>query len=207
MKSLKLSAVIDKNTLASDRAWLIALKVHVIDPDTGVEVDQLRVVRNDEKVTIKGEEYEPVPFGIETTNSAGELPSVTVNLQDQTQTIQALMQEHRGGVGFVVEMIIVHGNSTNVIDEEELHEFFTVISASASDYVVTWQLGAENPLNMQFPERKQQKDRCAWKYKGDGCFYSGPLPTCSRTYAGPDGCQAHDNVENYGGFPGIVVRG
>lgn len=207
MKSLKLTSVIEKNALASDKAWLVALKVHVINPVTGGEVDVLRVVRNDEGVTILGEEYTPLPFEIEIKNTAGELPSVQVTIQDQSQSIQALMQDYRGGVGFLVEMIVVHGDSATMTYEEELHEEFTVLSASASDYVATWQLGAENPLTMAYPERKQLRDRCSWKYKGDGCFYSGPLTTCSRVLDGPNGCRAHENQRNYGGFPGIMQRG
>lgn len=206
MKSLTIASVIDKNRLASDQAWIIGLKIHVIDPETHDEVDIIRVVSNDEALTIQGEVYEPVPFTVDINEAVNEVATVSVSIQDQSQTVQAEMQAYRGGVGFTVEMLIVRATHTTVNYEPDLHEFFTVVSASANDYVVNWQLGAENPLNETFPRGTQMRDRCRWSYKGPECGYAGARASCSRTLRGTNGCEAHNNAPRFGGYPGIKVR-
>lgn len=208
MKNLSITTVIEKNKLDSDRAWLIALKIHVRDPRTNAIVEVVRVVNNDEVTVIKGEEYEPFPFDIDITERANELPSVTVTIQDQTQIVQSYMDRYQGAVGSDVDLIIVHASTANDAESDpELTEFFKILNSSVANYVVSWTLGAENPLTMMFPARKQEEDTCPWRFRDSNCGYKGSAASCDLSLNGPNGCRAKGNQANFGGYPGIMARG
>jgi phage-related protein len=207
MKNISSALVSDKNRLASDRAWMIALQVQVIDPATNSLVETLRLIRNDESSVIDGESYQPFPFEFEIEERDG-LPTVGLTIQDQTQAIQQRMEDYGGGVGFKVIVMAVSGVDAATIDAEpELTEEFQVLSASIADYVVSWQLGVPNPLNSNFPRRRQFQDQCSFRYKGTECGYTGAIESCDLTLTGVNGCGAHDNSNNYGGLPGVKIRG
>ena len=209
MKNLSISTVIEKNRLDSDQAWLIALQIHVRNPATGLIDEIIRVVRNTEVTIIEGNEYEPFPFDISIDEKVNELPTLTVTIQDQTQVVQSYMNRYGGGVGFDVDLIIVRAESaTNTHTEPELVEFFQITKASAASYVVTWNLGAENPLRQTFPSRAQHDEQCSFRFKDpETCAYAGSDATCDLTLNGPNGCRAKSNAHNYGGYPAILVRG
>lgn len=206
MKSLSIAHVVDKNRIASDRAWLVALRVHVIDPKSLQQVDTLYLVANDEPVTIDGELYDPAPFDIDASESQDALPVVRVSIRDQSQQVHNYLEAFEGGVGFKVDLIVVMAESgTTTYSDPELIEYFDVVGASAADYNISWELGVENPLNINFPRRVQYRDQCSFRYKDESCGYSGPLPSCDLTLDGPNGCRAHGNQDRYGGFPGMTA--
>lgn len=208
MKNISLASVIQKNQVSSTDAWLIAMKIHVKDFATAQIVEEIRVINNDEITTIEGEDYEPFPFEIDIKESSSALPTVNVTIQDQTQIVQSYMQRYGGGVGFEIDLMIVRASSaTETYIEPELVEYFQVTTSSVADYVVSWDLGAENPLRRQFPKRRQNDDQCGFIYKDpDTCCYAGELGTCDLTLNGANGCRAHNNVANFGAYPGIIVR-
>jgi phage-related protein len=202
--SLSVVNIIDKNKLASNSPWLLLLDIDVLDTLGGF-VSTLRVVRNTDEITYQGNVYAPAAFELNLSQKANEQTSLTLTFQDQTRAIQAYMQEYGGGIGFRVTMTIV--NADNLSQPPEIREYMQVIGASAENYVVTFTLGAENALSRVFPRRMQYRDFCTWKYKGTECGYSGGLATCDRTLQGPNGCAAHNNVANFGGFPGLNGSG
>lgn len=207
MKNLSIATIIEKNKLESDRAWLIALKIHVRDPLTNAIVDVLRVVNNAEPVFIKGDEYIPFPFDIKVTERSNELPALTITIQDQTQVVQSYMSRYAGAVGSDVDMLIVHASTaTDATTEPELSEYFQITSSSVANYVVSWNLGAENPLTQVFPARRQEPATCSFIFRSNDCGYKGADGTCDLTLDGANGCKAKGNERNYGGFPGIMVR-
>lgn len=209
-KNLSLSTVAETNSFSSDKVWLIALQIHVINHQTGAEVQQIRVINNSEITTIQGEPYEPMAFDIDISEKTNQLPTVSITLQDQAEIVGPFMHRYGGGVGFDIDLMVVaadYGNPTVQDLEPELSEFFTVTKSSYKDYVASWTLGAENPLRRMFPLRKQEPDQCSFRYKDSRtCAYGGSLPTCDLSFDGPNGCRAHNNTRNYGGYPGIIVR-
>lgn len=82
-------------------------------------------------------------------------------------------------------------------------EYFKVVGAAVKGNIVTWTLGDDNPLASPFPRRRQLMDRCSWRYKSNNCGYAGGMSSCDLTLNGSNGCAAHDNDLNFGGFPGI----
>ena len=208
MKNLSIAAIIAKNQIQSDEAWLIALKIHVRNPETNSVEEVLRVVNNTEPTIIDDEEYEPFPFGINVSESANELPTLSVTIQDQTQVVQGYMQRYGGGIGFDVDLIVARATSaTETNTEPELIEYFQVITSSVANYVVSWNLGSENPLRQIFPARRQDSEQCSFKFKDVNCAYKGSATSCDLTLDGPNGCRVKNNSNNFGGFPGIIARG
>lgn len=213
MKNLSLSSIVSANSFSSDDAWLIAMKIHVRSNITGEIVSIIRVINNSVLTTINGEVYEPLQFTIDLKEASNELPSMAVTIQDQGEIVGPFMQRYGGGVGSDVDMMIIRATvesdaaPTVTYQEAELTEYFQVLTGGYKDYVASWSCGAENPLRKMFPLRKQEDNQCSFRYKQAGtCNYSGGLPTCDLSLDGPNGCRAHLNVANYGGFPGIIVR-
>ena len=200
-KNLALSTIVEKNKIASEVPFLVLLEIGVIDPSTNNLVETLYLVKNNEDITYQSQLYTAFPFGLSLREEAGAIPEVTITVTDYTRDIQARMQAYGGGINSTAKIIVV--NYGDLTQPPEIVEEFKVVGASSTNYVVTWTLGAENPLSMPFPKRKQNRDRCAWKYKGTECGYGGPMASCDLTLNGTNGCLAHANEERYGGFPGI----
>jgi len=203
-KSLSVASVIEKNRLSSNTPWLICLDIEVVDPITSDTVETLRVVRNTEAVTFNGHEYAPASFDITLKEDAGNQQTVELSMRDYTLTIQQRMQRHAGGVGFRVAIMVV--NADNLDAPPEIIENFEVVGAGSANYDCTFSLGAENNITKTFPRRRQTKDYCQWRYKGEECRYTGPMPSCDLSLNGPNGCAAHQNVVRFGAFPGINTR-
>jgi phage-related protein len=201
-QSFTLGSIEAKNLIASDKTFLIALEVDVKDIDNpSVIVETLYLVSNNEDITLGGNLYTAFPFQIDFHYEAGSLADFKVSAKDVTRDLQSRMQLYNGGVGFDVRMKVYHQDSTN--DPADFEEQFQIISSSTSDYTVNWQLGSENLLDRKFPSRHQYRDRCSWSYKSDECGYSGTIETCDYTLGGTNGCKAHNNTLNFGGFPGL----
>jgi phage-related protein len=201
-RHLSVESVIDKNKIASNVAWVILLDIFLVDPNTRQVVETLRIARNDESILFAGELYQAGNFNIEINQQQNQTPSVSVTARDQTGYIESRMEAMAGGVLSEVQMTVVN---TNRLDKPaEMQERFQIISSSAKDSVVTFQLGSENPLAVQFPKHRQWQDRCAWRFRGYGCGYSGSATVCDYTKNGPNGCAAKGNTVNFRALPGLV---
>lgn len=201
---LSVATIIEVNRIHSDVAFLIAVEVDVIDPVTGSLVDVMRLVKNDEDIAFNGHTFTAANFDIEMSSAAGEIPEIVLSATDFSQAIQSKMQAFGGGIGFEVRVFVI--NSGNLDQPPEIMERFKVVKASARNHIVSFHLGAENPLTLRFPWRLQFRDRCPWRYRSARCGYSGPLETCDWSLQGENGCAAHANTKNFGGFPGLMLR-
>lgn len=201
--ALSIADAIDKNKIASPNAWLLLLKIQVVD-GTGAVIRTLYYVKNNEEITFQGNLYLPIDFDIDFSKDVNAEPELKVTVFDPTGTIRDVMEDYGGGIGFPVTLTVV--NSANLAAPSELEENFTVTGASAPGFSPTFTLGAENPLKYEFPYRRQLRDRCPWPYKGVRCGYAGDLPNCDYTLNGPNGCRQHGNVPRFGGFPGLQTR-
>lgn len=197
---LSIETAIDKSNMSSKTAYLVALEVSVKN-DYGIVTDYIRVVRNNEDVVHMGNLFVATNFDITVKSEVGEMPSVQVTISDFKRIIQHKMQQHGGGVGFGVKLMVL--NSDRLDHPPETVEFFEVIRASAPNYQAIWELGTKNPLTSRFPRRKQMRDRCSWRYKSAECGYKGALSSCDLSLRGPNGCAAHNNTPRFGGCPGI----
>lgn len=199
-KHLNLSTIVDKNKVDSDKAFLVMFKVDVKD-QLGATINTLRFVKNSENVTFNGDLFVAGNFDINITMEAQSEPSVSITAQDQTRSIQSYLDLYDGLVNSDITMYVVHEDSLD--GPAEMEETFLVTNASANDYVVNFELGVEGAVSKRFPNYRQFTNRCMWKYKGLRCKYSGPMATCDFTRDGANGCVAHNNEINFGGFPGL----
>lgn len=199
-RHLSVATAIEKNRVASDKAFLILVEIAVQD-DLGRLVETIRLARNSETYVYHGQPYQASNFNIDLTESADEEPSLKVDAFDPSGFIRERMETYGGGVGFPVKVLIV--NTGNPDQPPEISEEFLIVDASQQGVQITFTLGVDNPLLQRFPNRLQYRDQCTVRYRGPRCKYAGPLLTCDYTRYGSNGCLAHDNSTNFGGFSGL----
>lgn len=203
-KSLSVASVVEKNRISSDTPWLICLDIDVVDPASGAVVETIHIVRNTEAITFNGFEYQAANFDIELKEESGVQQAIKLTIKDYSKAVQQRMQDYAGGVGFTVAIMVV--NADALAQPPEVVEHFEVVGAESAAYVCTFTLGAENNISKTFPRRRQTKDYCQWRYKGEECGYTGDRPSCDLSLKGANGCAAHQNVVHFGAFPGINGR-
>lgn len=199
-----IASVIDKNKISSENVWLILLDITIRD-GVGNFVETLRVVKNNENYIHKGNTYTAANFNISHDKNKNSESSFSISIQDVSGVIIRKLDLYEGGTTSSVTFKVV--NTGDPSDNPEIEESYDVLSASANGFNVSFKLGMPNPLKSAFPVRKQRKNRCAWRYKGTKCGYTGGLATCDYTLDGANGCIAHNNTQRFGGFPGLVDRG
>lgn len=203
-KHLSLATVVEKNRIASPVAFVTLLEVSVINNQTG-SVDEVQYLcRNNEDILFQGNTYKKASFGYKIEHSSDGMPEVKLTIQDPTGSVLQKAEQYAGGVGWKVRFMLV--NTGNLSQPPEIDESIHVIAGKVSSYALTLTLGARNPLRQRFPRRLQWRDRCSFRYKGDQCKYAGAMQTCDYTLQGANGCAAHGNEQNFGGFPGISPR-
>ncbi|MPQ56309.1 hypothetical protein [Duganella sp. FT27W] len=203
-KSLSVASVVEKNRISSDTPWLICIDIDVVNPETSALVETLHLVRNSDPIQFNGHEYLPAPLDIELKEEAGNQQSIKLSIPDYSGAVQRYMQDYGGGVGFMVGIMVV--NADNLANPPEIIEYFEVVSSDSGSYTCNFTLGAENNITKAFPRRRQTKDYCQWRYKGEECGYTGALPSCDLSLKGANGCAVHQNVVHFGAFPGINAR-
>ncbi len=198
-----IASVIDKNKIASENVWLILLKVTIRDAQRNF-VENMYVVQNNENFSYKGDLYTAANFEVDYDRSKNSESTFTINIDDVTGVIIRKLDLYEGGTTSSVTFMVV--NTSDVEGSPETEETYDIVSTSAKGYNISFNLGMPNPLKSAFPIRKQRKNRCAWRYKGAKCGYTGGLATCDYTLDGANGCIAHNNTQRFGGFPGIQDR-
>ena len=207
-RHLSVATVIEKNKITSSVAFVILLDLKIVDPNTREVVETLRLAANDENIFFGHDElgytaiYQAANFNIQVEQQQNSTPTVTLTATDPTMFIQSRIEGYAGGVFSEVVLTVV--NTARLDKPAEIRERFSVISTSAKDYIVTANLGAENPLNIQFPKYKQFRERCAWRFKGYGCGYAGADTTCTYVLDGKGGCREKGNSLNARVLPGLV---
>jgi phage-related protein len=197
---LNISTVIDKNQIASDKAFLVLLEVMIKDSD-GNDIDTVRLAKNTEDVVFEGETFLASNFEMDMKLDTGKEPQITISINDPTGQIITYVDIYDGLVKSKVRMLIVHEGALD--SPAELDEVMLVKSTTTSGYAVSFELGAESSVGHRFPQYRQFKDRCFKTFKGPRCQYAGPDATCDFTRTGVNGCVAKNNEINFGGFPGI----
>lgn len=202
MKRTTIASAINKAEINSGIASIIGAVLEVKDPNTGLVIETVRVVKNSEDLVIAGNLYTAMQFDFKLKESDSEPPQLNVTLFDPYQVFNDILERTRGLAGASARLFIVNADE---LDVEPLSYRFDVKTASAKsdDYTVSIVLGTENPLTVPFPARRQTKLRCQWRYKSPECGYTGALPKCDLSLNGENGCREHENEMNFGGFPTI----
>lgn len=211
MKNLSIAAVIEKNKIASSNAIVFILDIDIVDPLTSKMVDRIYLTNHYSDIHFEDHTYIKVPFNLDLKNEAGEIQNLTLSVQDQVGMLTPALRRYQGAVGSQVlaRMItITPDNETTAVDFAEI---FQVLSSSNSNYVVSFELGAENPLTRLCPARTQLRDRCSFRYKSYECGYNKSMTgdkdmeSCDLTLNGKNGCNKHNNTKRFGGCPALTV--
>lgn len=199
-RHLSIGTIIDKNKIASDEAFVILIDAYIKD-EAGNDVITLSFCQNSEQIVYQGTTYQPASFTFNVSLETNQEPSVKLSANDYTRTLSQYIEQYSGLVNSNVQVTIV--NTASIDLPPEIQETFKVIGAKVNEYVAELELGTESSVAKRFPQYRQFRDRCAWKYKGNRCGYTGSLPTCDYTLLGINGCQVHNNAARFGGFPSL----
>lgn len=204
MLTLSQAAIIEKNKINSDNAWLILLEITI--PPTAHEVPiVMRLVRNTEDIMWNGLSWIAFPFELDPPKQSGtgELPNFTVRVSNVTRTVEGYLEQAGGGVGAQVRMMVIMSDhlykTTPELDEE-----FSVQSVSYDENWVSFVLTGAVNLFRRVPLRRFLKNFCPYQYKGPECKATSLLPDCNKSYAD---CKARNNRTRFGGEPGIPQGG
>jgi len=227
---LSLAANIERHKLSSDEPWLILMQIQYpgsANPDATQQY--LRLVRNLDPITFNEpdngpQEYSPFNFslGDYSVSSQGNFPELEIKASNVLRMLQGIIEQYAGLVGANVTLFVV--NTANPAGEPELQMNFTVRQVQCTAKIVSIKLGAPSPIRRLFPLYMYRPNYCMWVYNspalqakaaadptwknpGRQCGYSGSMASCTRTIDGATGCQAHNNVLRFGGFPGIDSNG
>ncbi len=201
-------AIEEKNKLATDSVFLICLEITI--PGTGV----VRVVRNNQDLTWKGETWVAFPFELDEIGdtSKGEVPQVNVRVSNVSRALEAYLYEYdayckaNGFEPITVKIFVVN---TKVIQADgnaapEVEHEFELKQPRTDSQWVTFVLGASNPFNRRFPQGRILKNVCRYRFKDTRCGYSGAETACDKTLTR---CRALGNSTRFGGFPGAGSGG
>lgn len=202
--SISAAAILEKNKLNGDGAFLILLEI-VLDAQT-----TLYFVRNNEDIVWNGRTWTAFPFDLddETEDSRGEIPTLKVKVSNVTRTIQYYVESTNGGVGATVRIRVVHSKHLD-LTTPELEAEFEVVDVSTNALWVEFELGPGYPIMSRRPERRFLKNHCPFEYETGGECCVDPAkfviyPTCGHTLAD---CRLRGNADRFGGEPTIPGGG
>ena len=199
-RHLSIGTILETHKISSDVAFVEMLEIDALDTQGDV-IETLYFCRNSENIVYKGNTYIAGNFSVDISSEAGEEAKVTLTAKDPSGILRSYMEDYEGGINFPVRLLVL--NSDRLDYDPEFQQEFIVVGANSKGIDVVFNLGAENPLARAYPFAVQFKDRCRHKYKGTRCKYAGPLETCDYTRDGANGCKAHNNAQNFGGFYGL----
>ncbi|GBG57772.1 hypothetical protein SPFL3102_01491 [Sporomusaceae bacterium FL31] len=200
------AAILEKNKLTSDGAWLVLLEVNVPDMET------LFFVRNTDNIiwpAVGGNQYIAFPFEMDDTSqdSKGEIPGLTVRVSNVTRSVQSYLEAAQGGVGATVTIRVVHSRHLDQVTPE-VEEEFSVQDTAADDNWVYFNLGPAYPINARRPERRYMKNFCPYEYGDCECGISSEVyrtfPSCGHTLTD---CRIRNNSKRFGGEASIPQGG
>ncbi|MDD5053679.1 MAG: DUF1833 family protein [Sulfuricurvum sp.] len=212
MLSLNSIAIQEKNKLATDSVFCVALEITI--PDVAVPI---RVINNSEDIAWNGSTWTAFPFTIEEISdvSSGEVPRVDVKVSNVNRIFEAYLQTYdtyckTNGFEpievsiFVINTAVIASSATA---EAEVEHQFELKQPKTNSQWATFTLGASNPFSRRFPQNRILKNHCRYRYKGtDGRCGStnSTFDTCSHTLAA---CRERENSERFGGAPGVGAGG
>lgn len=200
MLTLPSEIILAKNKLGDTTPWLITAEFLLDDGNTTV-----RVVNNNEDITVDGHTYYKYPFELEPieANTRGELTVATLVISNANRFLQYYVELYDGCVDSVVNIRIFNNNYKQYAKAALIWQF-KIMSAVCTDTDIKFSLGAKNPLLQRFPPYKYYASHCKWKFKSVECAYSGADTTCARTI---DACTTKNNTIRFGGYPGLQTGG
>ena len=166
--ALSATAIEEKNKLATDGVWLVALKITIPGVSTPI-----RVVKNNEDITWQGETWTAFPFEIDeiSETSKGEVPQVNVRVSNVSRAMEAYIHDYdaycktNGLQSITVNIYVVNSKNLGSSTPEVEHVFELKRPKTDSKWA-TFTLGASNPFKRRFPLNRLMKNYCRYRFKG-----------------------------------------
>lgn len=193
---LTVVAGLNKLEDAEELFWLIELNPN---PTTVI-----RLTNNNADVTFQSNVYTKFPFviGRREEDTQGSLNRLVIVVSNVTQEFSQLLDKNIGFTGQAVIVSLMYGTVPTLA----FSETFRIVTSKVTSKVAQFTLGNDDLLRIKFPAQTFFRKRCRWTYKGPRCAYKGDLPTCDFGAYTANGCAAHDNIPQFGGFLGIPAR-
>lgn len=202
MRKLSKAAILEKNRVASDGAYLILLKIEV---EEGLTIN---LVRNTDNITWRNTEWVAFPFtlGDSSSSSENEVQEITIQVSNINRIIQGYIEQAKHVTSSKVTLYVVNSNLVSE-DAPLIEEYFGVKKISCTDEWVSITLGSAYGQTRR-PCRRYIKNCCNSVYGSQRCGVSSSVkakyPTCSHTLSA---CRERNNSSRYGGFPLIAQGG
>lgn len=199
MLDLSQAAILEKQKLQGDGAWLILLEIAI------PTVETIYICRNTENVVWDSITWIAFPFELDDLkeDSKGGIPELTLRVSNVTRALQNYLEAIGGGVGSKVTFRVVHSNHLDILTPEIMEEF-TIQHVTTDQEWVVFTLGAGDPIMKRFPPRRYLRNFCPFKYKGIECASTSVLTTCNKTLTN---CRERNNSTRFGGFPTLSQNG
>jgi len=203
MLPLSSNAILEKNKLASDGAYLILLEIQIPGTET------IRVLRNTENKTWGGHEWVAFSFEMDdiVEDGKGELPQVILRVSNVTQGLEPYLQTGNGGVGATVIIRVVNSNYLSEANPD-VEISFICESTDSDENWVYFTLGGGDAQNRRIPIYRYFKDSCRFSYGGVECGATAAVqityPNCNGTL---NNCRIRGNSIRFGGCPSIPSGG
>lgn len=199
MRPLTAALIAEKNELNQAHPWIFLYEIKV-DP----YVLHWFFTSYPANVEFGGYIYRPIPIqhGDWKEDTEGNLSEINVTLNilgmDAFKTIDSYE-------GLVDKEVVIRLVNSNALGDEDavIEEVYLITGAQGDQTAVTFDLGHYNFIQQKFPRQRYDRIHCRFSYKSEGCGYSGAMASCSKRLTGANGCEAHDNIYRFGGFPGI----
>ena len=203
----------EKNRLQSVATWV---ELWTVDLDG---TNGLFLTPASSPITFNGRTYSRAAIKRDamSKDTRGSIPTTRVSIGNvDGQAVLIAGQYRLSGRPVTVQLVNTSliGTSTAVITER-----FSILESEASDLWLVVTLGLQSPMDLPFPRRRYQRNRCDNVYGDDLCGYntarSGALVACDLTFDKANGCKIHGDDEvaaglprqhthNFGGCPGIA---
>lgn len=198
MLQLSTAAILEKNKISQDSAWITLLEIRASDQTI------IRICHNTEDITWGGELWIAFPFTIDSVRQTkNEVPQVPVKISNITRVIEQYIEQYAGFVGCTVILRVVNSKHLD-LSLAEVEETFTVQHTNSDANWATFNLGGSLPLMMRFPFRRILKDWCPFTYKDIECAATAMQADCPHTL---QGCRARNNSIRFGGEPSMAIGG
>jgi len=199
MLTLSQALKTEKNKKDSGNAWLVFLKITLVDSTV------LYFVKNTEAILYDGNRHLATDFKMTPVESSveGILPTTTLSVSNAGRIMQGYARDQSGCEGATV--LITYVNSGHLSEDySELEMETDVVKCDADENWVNFHLGAPNPLNRLCPLYEYGGIICRFIFKEARCGYVGTETTCDKTLAA---CLAYDNTARFGNFIALQAGG
>ena len=165
---------IEKNRVELN-VWLVLIEMSNRDASS-----VLRIVSNNEDITYNGNTFVALDFEIDDIPqpTKGQIPTFNLKISNVDKIVQGYVESDVTFMsGWGIKLMVVSGvqidSNNNVTSTPEIEHTFTILNCNADEKYVTFSIGRENPLKIQFPTKKYSTGFCQHNFNdGIGCDYT-----------------------------------